>query len=144
MVGPSGSGKSYYARNLLKRLTDDHYVVLLSSDDFRAAISNVNNQTIHGVVFDWIRKSCSYFLSQHYDVIVDATSLTPSERASYIEIGRKYNSNITAILSTTSKEICLLRNKNRDRVVPDDVIERQFSRLVLPTHSEGFNHIATI
>jgi predicted kinase len=144
MVGPSGSGKSYYARNLLKKLTDDHYVVLLSSDDFRAVISNIYDQTINRLVFDWIEKSCGYFLSQHHDVIIDATSLTISERKNYIKIGKKYNSNITAILSTTSKEICLLRNKNRDRVVPDSVIERQFSRLVLPTHSEGFDHIITI
>jgi predicted kinase len=144
MIGPSGSGKSYYAYNLKRKLDEDTNVVLLSSDDFRAAISNVNDQTIHGVVFDWIRKSCSYFLSKDYDVIIDATSLTVSDRTDYINIGKKYNSNIIAVFLTTNKEKCLARNSVRGRVVPTHVIEKQFTKLTLPTYNEGFNNMITV
>ena len=46
-------------------------------------------------------------------------------------------------VSDTDLDTCLFRNAQRDRVVPDDVIERMYSNLQQnwPDTSEGFDEV---
>src|SRR5579871_5024727 len=91
LVGLPGSGKSTY----LARKN----VVGLSSDTIRGwLVDDVTDQTIHDRVFQTLR----YVLRQRLALgrpvtYVDATNLTPQERAPYIGIGKSYGCDVEAV-----------------------------------------------
>jgi len=75
---------------------------------------------------------------------IDATSLTPQERAPYIAIGRAYGCEIEAIFFDVPLEVCRERNRGRARVVPEEAMETMAAKLVPPTVGEGFTRVTII
>jgi predicted kinase len=75
---------------------------------------------------------------------VDATHLTPEERAPYIQIARWYGCDAEAIYFDVPLEVCRERNLRRNRVVPDDALERMAAKLVPPDLAEGFTRITVV
>jgi predicted kinase len=41
-------------------------------------------------------------------------------------------------------EVCRERNRRRNRVVPDEVLERMAAKLVPPTVEEGFDRVVVV
>jgi len=138
LVGLPGSGKSTYlvGKN----------AVGLSSDTIRRWLTDdETDQTIHDRVFQTLR----YLLRQRLALgrpvtYVDATNLTPQERAPYIGIGKSYGCDVEAVFFAVPLEICRARNAQRQRVVPDDVMAKMAAKLVPPSASEGFDRISTV
>ena len=64
--------------------------------------------------------------------------LTPEERHPYIAIGRAYGCQMEAILFDVPLEVCLERNRQRGRVVPEDAIYKMAAKLQPPSLMEGF------
>src|SRR5215831_15805706 len=112
LVGLPGSGKSTY----LERIG----AVGLSSDAVRKLLADdETDQTIHVRVFQTVR----YLLEQRLEIgrpltYIDATSLTPEERAPYIEIARVYGAEAEAVFFDVSLGVAQKRNAQRSRVVP--------------------------
>jgi predicted kinase len=138
MVGLPGSGKSTW----LER----QGVVPISSDALRQLLADdPTDQTIHGRVFAAMR----YLLRQRLAIgrevsYVDATHLTPGERAPYIRIARTFGCEIEAVFFDVPVEVCIARNNGRSRVVPEDAIRMLQAKLVLPTVEEGFDRVTVV
>ncbi len=136
LVGLPGSGKSTY----LERMG----AVGLSSDTIRRLLADdETDQTIHESVFLTLR----YLLRQRLAIgrpvtFVDATNLTPQERAPYIGIGKSYGCEVEAVFFDVSLEMCRERNAGRGRVVPEEALEKMALKLVPPTPEEGFTRVS--
>lgn len=138
LVGLPGSGKSYYAGK--------HHLPVLSSDDIRGLLADdPNDQTIHHRVFFTLRSLLRQRLELHRPVTcIDATNLIPRERRAYIKLGEFYGCAVEAILFDVPVEVCLERNRGRERVVPEDVVRRMAAKLVPPTVEEGFDCVTVV
>jgi predicted kinase len=75
---------------------------------------------------------------------VDATHLTPRERAPYIRLGERYCCQVEAVFFDVPLEVCRERNRGRARVVPDEALDRMALKLKPPSPEEGFSGITVI
>src|SRR6266567_8621132 len=118
LVGLPGSGKSSYL--------DRMGVAGLSSDTIRKWLADdETDQTIHETVFQTLRYLLRQRLSLRRPVtFIDATNLTPQERAPYIGIGKSYGCEIEAVFFDVPLDLCRQRNAGRRRVVPEDALEK--------------------
>jgi predicted kinase len=138
LVGLPASGKSTYLQTLgAPRLSSDSIRKLLADDE--------TDQTIHDRVFETLR----YVLRQRVALArpvtyIDATNLTPQERAPYIGIGKAYGCEVEALFFDVPLEICRARNAGRARVVPNDALSQMAAKLVPPSLEEGFSRVTTV
>ena len=135
LVGLPGCGKTTFVERLRAPvLSSDHIRRLLADDE--------NNQLIHNRVFATIRYLLRHRLAIGRPITyIDATHLTPSERRPYIILGQIYNCSVEALYFDVPVEVCKQRNRQRARVVPEEVIDRMAARLVPPSKKEGFSRI---
>jgi predicted kinase len=138
LVGLPGSGKSTWARK--------QDLPVLSSDAMRLMLADdVTDQSIHRRVFAALR----YLLRQRLAIgrpvtCIDATHTTVRERRQWIQIARKYGCRIEAVFFDVPPVVCKQRNVNRDRTVPDWVIDLMAARLVAPSRAEGFHAVRVV
>ena len=132
LVGLPGSGKSTWAR--------ENGWPVLSSDRLRGLLADdVTDQTLHRRVFAALR----YLLRQRLALrrpitCIDATSLTPRERRPYLRIAEEHDALADAVFFDVSVELCLERNRQRRRQVPEAAIRQMALRLEKPSLAEGF------
>jgi predicted kinase len=137
-VGLPGSGKSTW----LSR----HGINAISSDEIRRWLADDPTvQNIHRIVFGAVR----YLVVQRLKIgrpvtYIDATSLTPWERRPYIRLGQLYQCDVEALFFDTPIEVCIERNRSRDRVVPEEAIRAMALKLVPPTVAEGFSAVTRV
>jgi predicted kinase len=138
LVGLPGSGKSTYLERIgATGLSSDAVRKLLADDE--------TDQTIHARVFQTVR----YLLEQRLEIgrpvtYIDATSLTPEERAPYIEIGRAHECEVEAVFFDVPLSVCLERNAQRHRVVPVEAMAKMAAKLAPPAVEEGFTRVTVV
>lgn len=137
-VGLPGSGKSTY----LARLG----VNPISSDEIRRLLADDPTiQTIHRRVFAVVRYLVRQRLELHRpETYVDSTNLAVWERRPYIRLGQMYGAEVEALFFDTPLEVCLDRNRRRNRVVPEEAMRELAKRLCPPTTDEGFVRIVRL
>ena len=135
LVGIAASGKSTWAQKSV-----------LSSDEIRLLLrDDPTDQTIHRVVFktmrDLLRRRLDLGMPMTY---IDATNLTRRERRPYIKIASMYGCHAEAVFFDTPLEICLERNRERERKVPETVLRMMAAKLQPPSTDEGFSTVVVI
>ena len=142
LCGLSGSGKSTLAEELLKRY--ENRVTYIASDKIREEIcGNENDQSKNTDVFEIIHKRIRDWSKDENSttyLIYDATNLTYKNRRSILQNISKDIKKIIYIVATPVN-ICIERDKNRDRHVYEQVIKNQVSRFEMPQKFEGFDDI---
>ena len=78
------------------------------------------------------------------ETYIDATHLRRWERRPYTKIAQYYGCEIEAIYFDIPVEICMERNRRRDRIVPDEAIAAMARALEPPMEAEGFTRILRI
>jgi predicted kinase len=137
LVGLPGSGKSTYVKN---------FAGVLSSDEIRRLLSDdPGDQSIHRQTFATLRQLLKTRLELKRPVTyIDATNLTPAARRPFIKIAQDHGGVAEAIFFEVSVKECQRRNGLRERVVPDEVIEKMAQRLRAPTRGEGFARVMIV
>lgn len=144
MIGISGSGKSTIARTIAEQLGEDK-TIILSSDELRKELfSDVNDQNHNEIVFKTIQKRTFSFISKKNNgtVIIDATNLSLKDRSWIFNSWKKeYDCNKIACVIPTPFKKCKEQNKDRERIVPEYVLDRQIRKFDIPFYEEGWDKI---
>ena len=137
-IGLPGSGKSTW----FKRKN----VVPLSSDMLRAMLfDDVTQQRFQDLVFSTLRSLLrARMIAGMPTNYVDATNLSPHERRSWIKMAHDFGYEMQAVFFDVPVEVCMERNRRRERVVPEDVMQRMAAKLRPPEFEEGFSKVTVV
>jgi predicted kinase len=137
-IGLPGSGKSSWFKR--------HNITPLSSDLMRSLLfDDPTEQGFQDLVFSNLRSMLkARLLARRPLNYVDATNLTPHERHSWIKLAKDYGYEVQAVFFDVALEVCLERNRRRQRVVSDDVMRQMAAKLKPPTFDEGFSKITMV
>lgn len=138
LVGLPGSGKStYLARFAAASLSSDAIRKLLVDDE--------TDQSANDRVFQTLRYLLRHRLALGRPVTyIDATNLTPEERRVYLGIGQSFGCTMEAVFFDVPLAVCRERNARRQRVVPEEAMERLAAKLTPPTVDEGFHKVTVV
>lgn len=139
LVGIPGCGKSTWAE---KNLADSFR--LLSSDKYREELfGDINDQTHNDEVFKHLYANMVCYLNNNENVCLDATNLTRKSRAKVFNLLKDNHIECEkiAVVFAISEDVCRMRNLERDRTVPDFVIDRMLRQFEIPFLGEGFDKI---
>ena len=140
LVGIPGSGKSTWVANEY-----DGDGMVLSSDAIREEL--YGDEAIQGnpnEVFDELYYRMEECLKQDRDVVIDATSIGKRERYTTIKMAKQYNAKLEAVVFKTPVPVCIRRNDERVRTVPDYAMDHMIRKFEDPTIAEGFDIIRVI
>ena len=143
LCGASGSGKSTFARR--------HFASteVVSSDQCRAMVGDdETDQTVTAEAFDLLHTIVRKRLEIGRLTVVDATNTKPPDRKSLVELARRADLMVTAIVFDLPLAWCVERNSSRDdRQTPRHAIKRQHETLrrnARRLRMEGFARVHTI
>lgn len=140
MVGIPGSGKS----TLAKAAKDSLNYSILSSDEYRKNLfCDENDQSHNHEVFEKLHNDMNKLLSEGENVCYDATNIKVSDRRKCLN-SIKFPCKKVAVFINLPIEEAKKRNLLRERVVPEGVIDKMYSKLVIPTEDEGFDVVHVI
>jgi protein phosphatase len=140
LIGPSGTGKSTFARK--------HFLPteVLSSVACRAMVSDEeNNQAATNDAFEILHFIAAKRLALGRPTVIDATNVQPEARRPLVALARQYHCLPVAIVLNLPEKICQERNRLRDeRGFGPHVVRQQCSQLrrsLRGLAKEGFRHI---
>ena len=137
-IGLPGSGKSsWFKRKNITPLSSDMLRLLLFDDP--------QEQRFQDLVFSNLRSMLKARLIARRPLnFLDATNLTPHERHSWIKLAKDYGYDVQAVFFDVPLEVCLERNRRRERMVDEDVMRRMSAKLRVPTFEEGFSKVTVV
>jgi polynucleotide kinase-phosphatase len=140
LIGPSGSGKSSFARKHFGQFET------ISSDFCRGLVSdNENEQSATNAAFAVLHFIAAKRLERGLLTVVDATNVQPEARKPLVELARQFHVLPVAIVLDLPERVCQDRNKARpDRSFGPHVIRQQQSQLrrsMRNLQREGFRHV---
>lgn len=137
-IGLPGSGKSTWFKR--------HSILPLSSDMVRILLfDDVTEQRYQDLVFSTLRSMLrARLLARRPWNYVDATNLSPHERRSWIKLAHDFGYEAHAVFFDVPPEVCIERNRRRERNVPEEVMLRMAGKLRPPKFEEGFAKITVV
>src|ERR1700748_3323500 len=125
LVGPSGSGKSSFARKHFKATE------VLSSDYCRGLVSDDDNaQWATTDAFEVLHFIAAKRLANGKLTVVDATNVQPEARKPLVSLAREFHCLPVAIVFDIPERVCHDRNRTRtDRDFGSHVIRQQSQQL---------------
>jgi len=137
-IGLPGSGKSSWFKR--------HNIIPLSSDLMRTLLfDDVAEQRYQDLVFSSLRALLrSRMIAKRPMNFVDATNLSPKERHSWIKLANDFGYEAHAVFFDVPTEVCMDRNRKRQRNVPEEIMQRMAAKLKPPAFEEGFAKITVV
>jgi predicted kinase len=137
-IGLPGSGKTTWFKR--------RGVMPLSSDMLRSILfDNITEQRYQGLVFSTLRSLLrARLIAKMPWNYVDATNLSPHERRQWIKMAKSFGYDVQAVFFDVPFEICLERNRRRERVVNEEIMQKMAERLRPPSFKEGFSKITLV
>ena len=137
-IGLPGSGKTTWFRR--------RGVTPLSSDLLRNILfDDVEEQRYQGLVFSTLRSLLRARLIARMPLnYVDATNLSIHERRQWIKMAKSFGYEVQAVFFDVPLDVCLERNRKRDRSVSEDVMRKMAEKLKPPVFEEGFAKITVV
>ena len=141
MIGIPGSGKSQEAEIIAK----EHNAVIHASDRLREELfRDVNHMGDNGFLFNELHKRIQRDLKAGKNVIYDATNINSKKRISFLKSLKDIPCEKIAILIVTPYEQCLKNNAERERSIPESVIEKMYKNFQIPYYYEGFDIVQIV
>ena len=137
-IGLPGSGKTtWFGRRGVTPLSSDLLRNILFDD--------VEEQRYQGLVFSTLRSLLrARLIARMPWNYVDATNLSTHERRQWIKMAKSFGYEVQAVFFDVPLEVCLERNRQRDRSVSEDVMRRMAEKLKPPVFEEGFAKITVV
>jgi predicted kinase len=137
-IGLPGSGKSTWFKR--------HNILPLSSDMVRILLfDDVTEQRYQDLVFSTLRSMLrARLLAKRPWNYVDATNLSPHERRTWVKLAHDFGYEAHAVFFDVPPEVCIERNRRRERNVPEEVMMRMAGKLRPPKFEEGFAKITVV
>jgi len=142
-VGIPGCGKSTFGLVSGARI--------VSTDAIRASLTgDESNQDKNGEVFKRFHAQIYALLSNGHSAFADATNLTPGARKELRETAdlvAKMRPVRTHVFLFKNPTQALRRNRERERVVPEDVMLRmleKYEQTLSDLWSESYNHVTVV
>lgn len=137
-IGLPGSGKTTWFRR--------RGVTPLSSDLLRNILfDDVEEQKFQGLVFSTLRSLLrARLIAKMPWNYVDATNLSVHERRQWIKMAKSFGYEVHAVFFDVPLDVCLDRNRQRDRSVSEDVMRKMAEKLKAPMFEEGFAKITVV
>ncbi len=140
LVGPSASGKSFWAAH---RYRPDEVV---SSDRLRALVgSGEHDLEASADAFAVLDSIVAARLRRGLTAVVDTLGLDPARRRGYLDLARSSGMPAVAVLVDTDPAECRRRNRTRDQAVPAAALEGQLRRMraaAAEVAAEGWDEVA--
>lgn len=142
-VSIPGAGKSTWVNS---QITDASQVAVVNMDTIRQEVTgDPTDQTQNALVASLARQKFLTAVSHGVPTIYwDNTTTQRKYRKELIQVGKKGGYKVVAVHFKVPFEVCVARNKGRDRVVPHEVLVRMQSQLQPPEKDEGWDDIITI
>ena len=137
-IGLPGSGKTtWFGRRGVSPLSSDLLRGILFDD--------VEEQRYQGLVFSTLRSMLrARLIARMPWNYVDATNLSVHERRQWIKMAKSFGYEVHAVFFDVPLDVCLERNRKRDRSVSDDAMRKMAEKLKPPVFEEGFEKITVV
>ena len=137
-IGLPGSGKTTWFKR--------RGVTPLSSDLLRTILfDDITEQRYQGLVFSTLRSLLrARLIAKMPWNYVDATNLSPHERRQWIKMAKSFGYDVQAVFFDVPFDVCMERNRRRERTVSDESMHKMAERLRPPSFKEGFSKITVV
>lgn len=151
-IGSSGCGKSTYIKKLKNNFPE---IRVYSWDDLRMEWylseeeRDINAAYSYRLAFErqckdkqFNQRAQRHFIDMvkvkdNHHIVVDNTNLSQKRRRFFIDEARRHGYMVIALLFPVTMQLILDRQSTRkDKVVPTDVVKRQYMSIQLPSYGE--------
>lgn len=128
MCGMPGAGKTIFAKDFAKK----NGYIYLSIDRLYAQFNgSEKNRENKFEIWQNFYKMIHYYETFEYDIVVDTNAPTLFDRTEFLNWFPNYEHHLIWINAPI--DLCLENNRNRERVIPEDVMKKLFLNFEEPT-----------